>query len=85
LEGPSSVEVILLSVLGSGAAPSIEGATLAPAGAAGAAEGSPGALVVLAFDGATGVAPVVSGVPLTMGGLVVLGAGEAPAADGASV
>jgi hypothetical protein len=26
------VEVILLSVLGSGAAPSVEGATLAPAG-----------------------------------------------------
>jgi hypothetical protein len=39
------VEVVLLFVLGSGAAPSIEGATLTPAGAASVAEGAPGASV----------------------------------------
>jgi hypothetical protein len=84
LEGPGSVEVVLLSVLGSGAAPSIEGATLAPVGAAGVAEGALGALVVLAVEGATGAAPVVSGVPPALGGSVVLGAVAAPAVDGAS-
>jgi hypothetical protein len=39
---------------------------------------------VLAFEGATGAAPVVSDVPPALGGSVVLGAGVAPAVDGAS-
>jgi hypothetical protein len=64
LEGPGSVEVVLLSALGSGAALSVEGATLAPASAAGVSEGTSGVLVVLAVVGAAGAAPVVSGVPL---------------------
>jgi hypothetical protein len=64
LEGPGSVEVILLSTLGSGAALSIEGATLAPAGAASVAEGASGVLVVLAVVGTAGAALVVCGVPL---------------------
>jgi hypothetical protein len=67
LEGPGSVEVVLLLALGLGAAPSVEGATLAPAGAAGVAEGASGALVVLAVEGAAGAAPVVSGVPPALG------------------
>jgi hypothetical protein len=46
------VEVVLLSVRGSGAAHSVEWATLAPAGAAGVVEGAPGALDVLAVEGA---------------------------------
>jgi hypothetical protein len=69
LEGPSSVEVVLLSVLGSGAALSVQGATLAPTGATGVAEGASGALAVLAIVGAAGAAPVVSGVPPALGGL----------------
>jgi hypothetical protein len=84
LEGPGSMEVVLLSVLGSGAAPSGEGATLAPVGAAGVAEGAPGALVVLAVEGAVGATPMVSGVPPALGGSVVLGAIAAAAVDGAS-
>jgi hypothetical protein len=46
------MEVVLLLVRGSGAAPSVEWAALALAGAAGVAEGAPGALVVLAVAGA---------------------------------
>jgi hypothetical protein len=84
LEGPGSVEVVLLLALGSGAALSIEGATLAPAGAAGVAEGALGAPVVLAVEGAAGAAPVVSGVPPVLGGSVVPGAIVAPAVDGVS-
>jgi hypothetical protein len=84
LEGPGSVEVILLSALGSGAALSVEGATLAPAGAAGVAEGASGVLVLLAVMGAAGAAPMVPGVPPTLGGSVVPGAVAAPAVDGAS-
>jgi hypothetical protein len=84
LEGPSTVEVVLLSALGSGAALSVEGATLAPAGAAGVAEGASGVLVVLAIMGAAGVTPVVSSVPPTLGGSVMPGAVAAPAVDGAS-
>jgi hypothetical protein len=84
LEGPGSMEIVLLSVLGSGAAPSVEGATLAPAGATGVVEGAPGALVVLAVEGAAGAAPVVSGVPPALGGSVVPAAVAAPAVDGAS-
>jgi hypothetical protein len=79
------VEVVLLSALGSGATPSVEGATLVPAKAAGVAEGTTGAAVVLAVEGAGGVAPVVSSVPPVLGGSVVLGAGAAPTAVGASL
>jgi hypothetical protein len=77
LEGPSSVEVILLSVLGSGAVLSVERATLAPTGAAGVAEGASGALVVLVVMGAAWCAPA-------LGSLAVPGAVAAPAVDGAS-
>jgi hypothetical protein len=84
LEGPGSVEVVLLSTLGSGAALSVKGATLAPAGAAGVAEGASEVLVVLAVVGAAGAAAVVSGVPPALGGSVVPGAVAAPAVDGAS-
>jgi hypothetical protein len=84
LEGPGSMEVILLSALGSGAALSVEGATLAPASAADVAEGASGVPVVLAIVGAAGPAPMVSGVPPTLGGSVVSGAVAAPAVDGAS-
>jgi hypothetical protein len=83
LEGLGSVEVVLLSVLGSGAALSVEGATLAPAGAAGVAEGASGVLVVLAVVGAAGAAPVVSSVPPALGGSIVSGAVAAPTVDGA--
>jgi hypothetical protein len=78
LEGPGSVEVVLFSPLGSGAALSGKGA------AAGVAEGASGVLVVLAVVGAAGAAPVVSGVPPALGGSDVLGAVAAPAVDGAS-
>jgi hypothetical protein len=78
------VEVVLLSALGSGVAPSVKGAILAPAGAAGVAEGAPGTPVVLAIEGAAGAAPVVSGAPPALGGSDVLGASAAPTADGAS-
>jgi hypothetical protein len=84
LEGHSSVEVVLLSALASAAAPSVEGATLAPAGAAGVAEGALGVLVVLAVERVAGAAPVVSRVPPALGGSVVPGAIAAPAVDGAS-
>jgi hypothetical protein len=84
LEGPGSVEVVLLLALGSVAAPSIEGATLALAGAAGVAEGASRVLVVLAVVGAADVAPVVSGVPPALGGSVMPGAVAAPAMGGAS-
>jgi hypothetical protein len=78
------MEVVLLSALGSGAALSVEGATLAPASMAGVSEGTSGVLVVLAIVGAAGAAPVVSGVPPVLGGSVVPGAVAAPAVDGAS-
>jgi hypothetical protein len=84
LEGPGSVEVVLLLALGSGAALSVEGATLAPGGVANAAEGASGVLVVLAIMGVAGAAPVVSGVPPALGGSVVPGAVAAPTVDGAS-
>jgi hypothetical protein len=83
LEGPGSVEVIPLSLWVLGAAPSVEWVASAPAGAAGVSEGAPGALDVLAFEGATGAAPMVSGVPPALGGSVVPRAGAAPAVDGA--
>jgi hypothetical protein len=84
LEGPGSVEVVLLSALGSGAALSVEGGTLMLAGAAAVAKGAFGVLVVLAIMGAVGASPMVSGVPPTLGGSVVLGAVAAPTVDGAS-
>jgi hypothetical protein len=84
LEGPGSVEVVLLSVLGSGAALSVEGATLASAGVAGVAEGASRVLVVLAIVGAADAALVVSGVPPALGGSVVPGAVAALTVDGAS-
>jgi hypothetical protein len=84
LEGPGFVEVVLFLSLGSGAALSGKGAALTPVGAAGVAEGAFGVLVVLAVVGAAGAAPVVSGVPPTLGGSDVLGAVAAPAVDGAS-
>jgi hypothetical protein len=62
LEGPGSVEVVLLSLLSAGATPFGKGAVLAPVGAIGMAEGASGKLVVLAVEGAAGAAPVVSGV-----------------------
>jgi hypothetical protein len=84
LEGPGSVEVVLLSPLGSGSALSGKGAAFAPVGAAGVAEGASGVLVVLAVMGAAGATPVVSGVPPALGGSVVQRAVVAPAVDGAS-
>jgi hypothetical protein len=78
LEGPGSVEVVPFSSLSSGAA-------LTPDGAAVAVEGASRVVVVLAIVGEAGAAPVVSGVPPTLGGSVVLGAVAAPGADGASV
>jgi hypothetical protein len=81
LEGSGSVEVVLLSALGSGAALYIEGATLTLAGVA---KGASGVLVVLAIVGAAGAAPVDSGVPPVLGGSVMPGAIAAPAVDGAS-
>jgi hypothetical protein len=51
------LEVVPFSPLGSGAA-------LLPDGAAIAAEGASGVVVVLAIVGAAGAAPVISGVPL---------------------
>jgi hypothetical protein len=78
LEGPGSVEAILFSPLGSGAA-------LVPDGAAVPVEGASGVVVVLATEGAARAAPVISGVPPALGGSVVLGAAAAPRADCASV
>jgi hypothetical protein len=77
LEGPGSVEVALLSLLG-------EGAVLALVSTAGAAGGASGVPVALAVVGVAGAAPVVSYVPPALGGSVVSGAGIAPAVDGAS-
>jgi hypothetical protein len=77
LEGPGSVEVILLSLLG-------EGDVLAPVIAARAARGASGVPVALAVVGTASAAPVVSGVPPALGGSVVLGAGVAPVVDGVS-
>jgi hypothetical protein len=57
LEGSGSVEVILLSPLGSGAAFSGKGAAIMLVGAAGVAEGASGVLVVLAVARAAGAAP----------------------------
>jgi hypothetical protein len=84
LEGPGSMEVVLLSALGSGAALSVEGVALVSVGAAGVAEGTSGVLVVLAVVGAASAAPMVSGVPPALGGSVVPGAVAAPAVDSAS-
>jgi hypothetical protein len=78
LEGPGSVEAVLFSPLGSGAA-------LVSDGAAVLVEGASGAVVVLATEGAAAAAPVVSGVPPAPGGSVVLGAAAAPRADCAFV
>jgi hypothetical protein len=78
LEGPGLVEVVLFSLLGSGAA-------LVPDGAAILAEGASGVVVLLATEGAARAAPVVSGVPPTLGGSVVLGAVADPGADCASM
>jgi hypothetical protein len=61
------VEVIPLSLWGSGVASSVEWAAPAPAGAASVAEGTPGALDVLAFAGVVGAALVVSGLPPVLG------------------
>jgi hypothetical protein len=52
LEGSSAVEVVLLSLLGSGAVPKLGGAAFLAGGASG---------VVLATAGAAGAAPVTSG------------------------
>jgi hypothetical protein len=79
------MEVVLLLVQGSGASPFIEWVVLAPARVAGVAEGAPGALVVLAVEGAAGATPVVSGTPPALGGSVMPRAGAAPIEDGASL
>jgi hypothetical protein len=84
LEGPGSVEVVLLSPLGAGAALFGKGAVLMPIGAAGAAGGTSGMLVVLAVMGTAGVAPVVFGVPPALGGSVVSGAVAGVAVDAGS-
>jgi hypothetical protein len=73
------VEVILPSLLGSGAVPELGGAVVLAGGA------SRVVVVVLAIEGAAGAAPIVSGVPPALGGSVVLGAAAAPGADCASV
>jgi hypothetical protein len=78
LEGAGSVEVVLFSPLGSGAA-------LEPDGAAIPVEGASGVVLVLATAGAAGAAPVISSVPPALGGSVVPGAAAAPGADCASV
>jgi hypothetical protein len=78
LEGPGSVEVVLLSLLGSGAVPELGGAAVLAGGAS-------GVVVVLATEGAAGAAPIISGVPPALGGSVALGAVVAPAAGCASV
>jgi hypothetical protein len=78
LEGPDSVEVILLSPLGSGAVPKMGGAAVL-------ARGASGVVVVLATEGAAGAAPIVSGVPPALGGSAALGAVVAPGAGCASM
>jgi hypothetical protein len=78
LEGPGSVEVVFLSLLGSGAVPELDGAGVLAGGAS-------GVVVVLATEGAAGAALIVSGVPPALGGSVVPGATAAPGADCASV
>jgi hypothetical protein len=78
LEGSGAVEVVLLSLLGSGAIPELGGAAVL-------ARGASGVVVVLATEGAAGAAPIVSGVPPVLGCSVVLGAAAAPGADCASV
>jgi hypothetical protein len=85
LEGPGSVEVVLLSPLGSEAALSGKGAPPVPVGTVDAVGGTFGVLVVLAVVGEAGAAPVISGVPPALGGSVVPGAVAAPVVDGASV
>jgi hypothetical protein len=72
------MEVILLSLLGSGAIPELGGAVVLAGGAS-------GVVVVLATEGAAGAAPVVSGVPPALGGSVALGVVVAPGAGCASV
>jgi hypothetical protein len=57
------VEVVLLSVRGSRAAPSVEWAAPTPPGVAGVAEGAPGVLDVLTVMRAAGAAPMVFGLP----------------------
>jgi hypothetical protein len=71
LEGPGSVEVVLLSLLGLGSVPELGGAVVLAGGAS-------VVVVVLATEGAAGAALIVSGVPLTLGGSVMLGAVVAP-------
>jgi hypothetical protein len=78
LEGPGSVEAILFSPLGSGAA-------LVPNGMTALVEGASEVVVVLATAGAATAAPIISGVPPALGGSVVLGAAVAPGADCASI
>jgi hypothetical protein len=51
------VEVVLLSVRGSGAASSVEWAILAPAGAVGVAEGAPGRWLCLRSRGQQALPP----------------------------
>jgi hypothetical protein len=72
------VEVVLLSLLDSGAVPELGGAAVLAGGAS-------GVVVVLATEGAAGAAPIVSGVSPALGGSVVLGAVVAPGAGCASV
>jgi hypothetical protein len=72
------VEVIPLSPLGSGAVPELGSAVVLAGGAS-------GVVVVLAIEGATSAAPVISGVPPVLGGSVALGAEVAPAAGCTSV
>jgi hypothetical protein len=67
LEGPSSVEVVLLSPLGSGAVPELDGVAVLAGGAS-------RVVVVLAMEGAAGAAPIISGVPPALGGSAALGA-----------
>jgi hypothetical protein len=61
------VEVILLSLPGSGLVPKLGGAAFFAGGAS-------RVVVVLATEGAAGAAPIISGVPPVLGGSVALGA-----------
>jgi hypothetical protein len=84
LDGPGSEEVVSPSVWGSRATHFDERATLSLARARCVTGGTPGAVDALALVGAAGAAPMVSGLPPTLGGSVVKGAGAAPAVGGAS-
>jgi hypothetical protein len=72
------VEVVLLSLLASGAVPELGGAAVLAGGASGVV------VVVLATEGVAGAAPIISSVPPALGGSAVLGAVAAPGADYAS-